>query len=555
MIELKAYEGLIRNFAELAEELQVSIEGCARREREELLVMAAYRMWGAQMGAHINGQFAIVIEDAEAGEIFGTRDPLGAELLFYYVTGDGRLLYGTEIKALFGQTGFERKLDEGLIQYYLGYSYVPGEETLFEGVRKLEPGGYLRFYRNENDGAVAGDLELGRYWELSFEPDESKSLDDWADELEAAMETSLSCICDAEEQPDSFLSGGVDSSYILAKSRARTGFCAVYADQKASEEEEARKTAEYLGRGFEGIEVTPEEFFSTLDEFLLAYEQPSADAAGLSLYCACKQVARKSNLCFSGEGADEFFAGYNVYKHPDKFEGKSNPTYFGATQAMRDFDIKHYLKKYSSNRKTGDFMKERGQGGRKYDTVSWMLYVDLRTYFEASILFNSTKISRGTGLDIRMPYCDLRIFDIARRMPSKFKVDKSGNKLALRKAAARVLPEEVAYRKKLGFPVPISGWLADPRFNGDIRRAFESETAKKFFKVGELKALLDKFLTGKSNLWHKLRYRGNNAALWRRVWSIYIFIRWYELFFTEENFEKARVNWDSPCKWPVPRSL
>ena len=281
--------------------------------------------------------------------------------------------------------------------------------------------------------------------------------------------------------------------------------------------------------------MTPEEFFATLDEFLLAYEQPTSDAAGLSLFCACKQVAQKSNLCFSGEGADEFFAGYNVYRHPEKFEGKSDPTYFGATQAMRDFDLKHYLKRYAPERKTGDFMRERGQGGRQYDTVSWMLYVDLRTYFEASILFNSTKIARGTGLDIRMPYCDLRIFDIARRMPSKFKVDKSGNKLALRKAASRVLPDEVAYRKKLGFPVPISSWLADSSYNGDIRRAFESETAAKFFKVGELKALLDKFLTGKSNLWHKLRYRNNNAALWRRVWSIYIFIRWYELFFLEKR--------------------
>lgn len=527
MIELMAYQGFIRNYADLASELGLCITDCSRKQREEKILVAAFEKWGVDMGSHLNGQFGAALANSETNELFCLRDPLGAELFFYYETRDGKLLYGTKIADLFDQEGFERKLNEQMIQFYLGFSYIPGEKTLFEGVHKLEPGGYLLFGKK--------GLKLGRYWELSFEPDESKTLDEWADELSVAMEASMQCICDDNEQPDSFLSGGVDSSYMLAKGRAKRAYCVSYANQEANEENEARATAQYLGREFEGVSVTPEDFFGNLDEFLLAYEQPSADASGLSLYCAAKKLTSKTSIVFSGEGADEFFAGYNGYQNTSRFDKKANPVYFGATQSMREFDQKHYLKHYFRSNSARDFMRNRGMAGRKYDTVTWMLYVDLRSYFEGSILFNSTKISQGTGLDVRMPFCDLRIFDIARRVPSRFKVDASGNKLILRRAAERVLPHEVAYRKKLGFPVPVCDWLADPSYNGDIRRAFESETAARFFNISEINALLSTFLGGKPNLWHRLRYRGNKAALWRRVWSIYVFIRWYELFFLQEK--------------------
>ena len=381
-----------------------------------------------------------------------------------------------------------------------------------------------------------GRMELGRYWELTFEPDESKTLEEWADEISDAMDASLKAICDEGETPDSFLSGGVDSSYILAKSQAKCGFCAAYEDQAASEEEDARATANYLGRDFEGITVSPEDFFDNVDEFLLAYEQPSSDVAGLALYAACKQVAKKSTLCFSGEGADEFFAGYSVYRSTRRLKLSPDPVYFGTTYIMNNSEQRRYLKKFYPERSARAFMKERGAEGREYDLLGWMLYVDLRSYFEGSILFNSTKIARGTGLDIRMPYCDLRIFDIARRMPSHFKLDDKVNKVVLRAAASRVLPHEVAYRKKLGFPVPVRKWLADPTVNADIERAFASNAAAEFFKVDEIGALLDVFLGRKPRVNHTIWFPRHKALLWRHVWTIYVFIRWYELFF--ENAEK-----------------
>ncbi|MBQ3106325.1 MAG: hypothetical protein IJC51_02460, partial [Eggerthellaceae bacterium] len=522
-------------------------------EREPLLLAAAYEKWGTDAPAHLNGQFAFVLRDTETGELFCARDPFGAELLFYYQTADGHLLYGTEIRELFDQPGFVRKLNREMVQFYLGFTYVPGEETLFEGVRKLEPGGWLRFREGAAadaigaDGAngAAGTLELGRYWELSFEPDETKTLDEWADEVEGALDAALADMLDDGETPDSFLSGGVDSSFILAKSPARRGFCVAYEDQTASEEEDARATAQHLGREFEGIAVSPQDFFGAVDEFLLAYEQPSADVAGLSLYAACKKVAQKSSLCFSGEGADEFFAGYGVYARTDRYK-LPGAVYFGSTYIMNDSEQKRYLKQFFPQRSARAFMRERGAKGRAYDTLTWMLYTEMRSYFEGSILFNSTKISRGTGLDIRMPFVDMRMLEVARRMPSRFKVDASGNgaggkggaasnKIALRRAASRVLPHEVAYRKKLGFPVPVRAWLKEPEAAAELRRAFESTAAAEFFNVDEIGALLDAFLGEKPRVSHPVWFPRHQALLWRHVWTIYVFIRWYELFFGNEG--------------------
>jgi asparagine synthase (glutamine-hydrolysing) len=208
--------------------------------------------------------------------------------------------------------------------------------------------------------------------------------------------------------------------------------------------------------------------------------------------------------------------------------------YLGASYIMNDSEQRRYLRRHITGVSAKDFMRERCAAANSYDPLAWMLYAELKSYFEGSILFNSTKISRGTGLDIRMPFCDLRIFEIARHMPSRFKAGKDGNKIALRKAASRVLPHEVAYRRKLGFPVPVRKWLTDDSVNADIRRAFESPVAAEFFDLNEIGALLDVFLGQKPRVKHPVWFKRHDALLWRHVWTIYLFIRWYELYFGED---------------------
>ena len=526
MIEIKHYAGLIRNHAQLASELGICTNGMSKDERERALIVAAYEAWGTNMGTHINGQFGIALYDTERKQTFCTRDVLGAELFFYYLCEDGSLLCGNDIKELFTQPGFCKELNTDMLQFYLGFTYLPGEETLFKGVMKLAPGGYLLH--------DATGVRMGTYWELSFEPDETKTLDQWADDIYEAMGKSFEDIIDPDQSPDSFLSGGVDSSFILARSNAKTGYCAAYENQQASEESEARATAQLLGRNFEAITVSPEEFLANVDEFLLAYEIPTADVAGLSLYCAAKRLVGTSEVCFSGEGADEFFAGYSVYRAKPWWRKLFEPHYYGTTYIMNEHEQQRFVKCYNPNKTTTRFIEERIAPiqGKGYDELASKLYTDMRTYFEGSILYNSTKISRGTGLDIRMPFCDLRVFDIARRLPSRFKYTTEGNKIALRAAASKLLPAEIAYRKKLGFPVPVRAWLQRPEFHSEIHRALTSACAQKFFNNAELEALLDAF-EGRQPKIHRLWYKRHESLLWRYVWTLYTFVRWYELFFED----------------------
>ena len=146
--------------------------------------------------------------------------------------------------------------------------------------------------------------------------------------------------------------------------------------------------------------------------------------------------------------------------------------------------------------------------------------VDIQVWLEGDIYLNVDKMGSAAGLEIRMPLTDLRIFDIAARMPSKFKVNEEQNKVALRTAASKVLPEEVAFRKKLGFVVPIRVWMADDRYNADVKRLFHSDIAEKFFNVDAINAIFDEYI-------------GGNSDNWRKVWTIYAFLVWYEEYFVK----------------------
>ena len=241
----------------------------------------------------------------------------------------------------------------------------------------------------------------------------------------------------------------------------------------------------------------------------------------------------KSTLCFSGEGADEFFAGYSVYAPKSWLRKLLDPIYHGTTYIMNPKEQARFAAKYFPQRSTDAFVKERAAQGQGYDELGRKLYTDMRTYFEGSILYNSTKISRGTGLDIRMPYCDLRIFNIARHMPSRFKAVSAGvdgNKIALRAAARRVLPQEIAYRKKLGFPVPVRAWLKTEPFMVEIERALTSDAAKQLLNEVEIADLLAAF-KGQQPAHNVHWYKRHQPLLWRYVWTCYTLVRWYELFF------------------------
>ena len=207
-----------------------------------------------------------------------------------------------------------------------------------------------------------------------------------------------------------------------------------------------------------------------------------------------------------------------MYRNAERYGENLKTFYVGNTNIMKEDEKQKILKKYDPDVLPIELAEEIYEETEGLDPLTKMSDVDIQIWLEGDIYFNVYKMSTAAGLEIRMPLTDTRIFDIASRMPSEYKVNAEQNKVAFRTAAAKVLPEEIAFRKKLGFIVPIRIWMADDRYNQDVRDKFRSEAAEKFFQVDEIHAIFDDYIAG-------------NSDNWRKIWTIYTFLVWYELYF------------------------
>ena len=374
------------------------------------------------------------------------------------------------------------------------------------------PGRYLIFKN--------GEISINRYWKPEFKPDNSKTLEEWAEEIHSTLLNILPQVKEKEEYAESFLSGGVDSSYVLAASDIKVSASCGYDDKRLDESGLAKETADILGRENRRLLVTPEDYFKAVPFVMYNMEQPLGDASAVAFALGCKSVAERTSICYSGEGADEFFGGYNMYRNAERYGDNLKTFYVGNTNIMKEDEKKKILKNYYEDFLPIDLVKDIYEENEGLDPLSKMCDIDIRVWLEGDIYLNVDKMGLATGLQVRMPLTDLRIFDIASRLPSKFKVNEEQNKVAFRTAAAKLLPEAIAFRKKLGFVVPIRIWLADSRYNGDVIRLFNSEIAEKFFNVEEINAIFNDYI-------------GGNSDNWRKVWTIYTFLVWYEEYFVK----------------------
>ena len=507
MIKVKEYRGHIRNWEELCERLDIPLD-LTREEREEQILVKAYETWGNEMADHMHGMFAFALWDEAEEKLFCLRDQFGTKPFYYY----GKLLYGTTIRKIMEQPGFVKELNEEMLQLYLSLTYVVGENTFFRGLKKLLPGRYL-VWQN-------GKLTIERYWMPQFHPDNSRTLEQWADEIHTTIGEIMPEVKTKEEYAESFLSGGVDSSYVLAMSDVETTDSCGYDEERFDESGLAKQTADILGRKNLRCRITPEEYFAVVPYVMYNMEQPLGDASAIAFAIACRETAKHTKICYSGEGADEFFGGYNMYRNAERYGENLKTFYVGNTNIMKEDEKKRILKKYDPDVLPIELARGIYEETEGLDPLTKMSDVDIQIWLEGDIYLNVDKMSLAAGLEIRMPLTDRRIFDIASRMPSEYKVNEEQNKVALRTAAAKVLPEEIAFRKKLGFIVPIRIWMADDRYNADVRRLFASDIAEKFFHVEEIRAIFDEYV-------------GGNSDNWRKVWTIYTFLVWYEEYFVK----------------------
>lgn len=513
MIHVLEFKGHIQNHKALMAQLDIDPSIAADRiRREHAILVKAYEFWGEEMGHHLHGKFAFALHDDGSDKIFCMRDQFGTVPFYYYETADGQLLVGTSIRQIMAQPGFCKEFNDKLLQIYLSLTYTAGTETFFKGLMKLLPGRYLI---RQN-----GKTEIFRYFHPHFQPDESKTLEQWADEIHSTLQAILTETKDEDEYAESFLSSGVDSSYIFALSGLKVSNSCGYDDSRLDESLLAAKTAEALGRENRRCVVTAEDYFSAVPYVMYNMEQPLGDASAVVFALGCIAAAKHTKVCYSGEGADEFFAGYNMYRNAFRY-GDDLPTFYaGNTNIMKEEEKKRILKRYYDGLLPIDYAREIYRENTGLDTLSKMLDVDIQMWLEGDIYLNIDKMSTAAGLDVRMPLTDTRIFDIASRIPARFKVNETQNKVALRTAAAKVLPDEVAWRQKLGFVVPIRVWMADDRYNADVKAKFRSEMAAKFFDLEQINAIFD-------------AYVGGDSDKWRQVWTIYVFLVWYEEYFVK----------------------
>ncbi|MBR6669364.1 MAG: asparagine synthase C-terminal domain-containing protein, partial [Ruminococcus sp.] len=319
---------------------------------------------------------------------------------------------------------------------------------------------------------------------------------------------------------ESFLSGGVDSSYVLAMSDVKHTNSCGYEDERFDEAALAKKTADILGRENFKCLVTPEDYFNIVPSVMYNMEQPLGDASAIAFAIACRETAKNTKLCYSGEGADEFFGGYNMYRNAERYGENLKTFYVGNTNIMKEDEKKKILKNYNENVLPINLVKHIYDEIEGYDPLTKMSDIDIQIWLEGDIYLNVDKMSSAFGLEIRMPLTDRRVFDIASRLPSKFKVNDEQNKVAFRTAASKVIPDEIAFRKKLGFIVPIRIWLADSNYNSDVRRLLNSDIADKFFNLSEINAIFEDYISG-------------NSDNWRKIWTIYTFLVWYEEYFVK----------------------
>lgn len=539
------FNGEVYNFQELREQLLAAGHTFATRSDTEVL-LHGYEEWGKEMLDRLRGMFTFALWDSRAKTLLLARDHFGIKPLYYYQNPEtGTLMFGSEIKSFLAHPEFQKELNADQLELYLSYQYSPGENTFFKGVKKLLPAHWLEW----KDGSVT----VRRYWEPSFTPDHSLSLEQWEEEISAAMKESVSAHKIADVEVGSFLSSGVDSSYMAALANVDKTFTVGFADKQYDETDFAREFSQHIGVKNFAYRITPEEYWANLGNIQYHMDEPLADAASVALYFVNREASKQVKVCLSGEGADEFFGGYNIYKEPftvswydhlplwlrravgsvaeclppvhgiNFLVRRSRPLeerYIGNTNLMGERRKKHLLKNYRGSVKPTDLSRKLFDKTKGQDPVTRMEFCDLNLWMVGDILLKADKMSMANSLELRVPFLDKKVFELARRIPTECKVNAGQTKIAMRGAAEKTIPARTADKKKLGFPVPVRAWLRDEKYAGIVREAFNAPAAAEFFNVTELNRMLDQHLSGK---------RDN----WRQIWCVFIFLVWYDEYFVK----------------------
>ncbi|MGV0776209.1 asparagine synthase (glutamine-hydrolyzing) [Mycolicibacterium elephantis] len=546
------FNGEIYNYPELREALRAEFGVAFATDGDSEVIIAAYHHWGTEALNRLRGMFAFALWDTVQNELFCARDPFGIKPLFM-ATGPGGTVIGSEKKCLLelaDTLGIDQTLDPRALQHYTVLQYVPEPETLHSGVRRLESGSYARV----RPGAPP---QVTRYFTPRFTPVPFRAGEEQAryDEITAVLEDSVAKHMRADVTVGAFLSGGIDSTAIAALAMRHNPrlitFTTGFEREGFSEVDVAVASAEAIGARHVTKVVSQTEFVQALPEIVWYLDEPVADPALVPLFFIAREARKHVKVVLSGEGADELFGGYTIYREPlslrafdylprpvrrslgkasrplpEGMRGKSllhrgsltlEERYYGNARSFSDEQLRAVLPGFREEWTHTDITAPLYAASKGADPVARMQHIDLFTWLRGDILVKADKMTMANSLELRVPFLDPEVFAVASRLPLDQKITRATTKYALRRALEPIVPAHVLNRPKLGFPVPIRHWLRAGDLLDWAHATVGSSQAGELIDLAAVRTMLDEHRSGTSD--HS-----------RRLWTVLIFLLWHAIF-------------------------
>lgn len=545
------FNGEIYNYQEIKKELETKGHEFKTNSDTEVLVHG-YEEYKEELFNKLRGMFAFIIYDIKNNEMIGVRDYFGIKP-FYYYKDEKTFMFGSEIKSFLDHPNFVKEVNKKALKPYLTFQYSVLDETFFKNTFRLKPGNYIKY--------KDGKTEIKQYFKAEYLKQDD-TYENYKKQVKESLEDSVKCHQISDVEVGSYLSGGVDSSYIVSMAKPDKTFTVGFDKTGFDESNFAKDLSKIFNTNNYNRVLTGDDFFNALPLVQYHTDEPHANLSTVPLYFLSKLAREKVKVVLSGEGADEMYGGYNELnvskwikaycklplafrkalakkaRTKKKFKGKRiicqydrplSERFIGNAFIMDDDETKDILcdELKENGVKYADIIKPYYEDVKNEDEITQMMYINMHFWLAKDMLLKADKMSMANSVELRVPFLDKEVWNVARKIPSKYLIKDGETKKVFRDVAAEVIPEEWAKRRKLGFPVPFFMWIKEEKYFNKVKELFMQDWVSEFFDKDKINKMLDDHYAGVEN-------HG------RKLYNIYIFLVWYKVYFVD-NAKVERI--------------